>query len=82
MQHSGQVNSVKFSTISSFFASAGSDQYIKIWDSDNWSLLFNIFDDKGIPKSILFIDDFNFIIWGGSDKMIKVWNYVDSKYIN
>ena len=72
--HSDWVYSVEFMKNTHFFASAGADRCIKLWDLPSRTGIKSLTGHKDTIKSLNYIENNRILISGSYDKTIKLWD--------
>ncbi|MEH2336007.1 nSTAND1 domain-containing NTPase [Nostoc sp.] len=76
-----QANSVAFSPNDSFFATAGKDGKVKLWEFNNLDKPFLEFDthQKNIKSIVFNPKNSNDLLTGGEDGTVRLWNIFGNK---
>jgi WD40 repeat protein len=72
--HNSAIQSIAWSWCGRYYASAGYDGHLKVWEAQNNRNIFSIHDSSGIA-SIAFQNGENRIYAGCTDGKIIAWNY-------
>jgi WD40 repeat protein len=68
------LNSFSFSARSSFFATAGIDRTVRLWNADSCSVLENLLGHKAAVIEVIINDDLRHIMSASADHTVKVWD--------
>ncbi|KAN0053210.1 hypothetical protein ACTA71_009659 [Dictyostelium dimigraforme] len=81
--HHGPINQVRFSLDGSIFASCSKDNTIKIWDSNNFSLISTLNSPHGgkEPTTVQISRNQKYLLSCGRDSMIKLWEITSGRLI-
>ncbi|KAK5582913.1 hypothetical protein RB653_004502 [Dictyostelium firmibasis] len=81
--HHGSINQVRFSLDGSIFASCSKDNTIKIWDSNNFSLIstLNSPHNGKEPTTVQISRNQKYLLSCGRDSMIKLWEITSGRLI-
>ncbi|MBT7191912.1 MAG: SUMF1/EgtB/PvdO family nonheme iron enzyme [Anaerolineae bacterium] len=72
--HEKRINAVAFSPDNLSFATASHDGTIKIWDTQNGSLLGTLEGHDGVVTDVVFSPDGALLASGSWDETVKVWD--------
>jgi WD40 repeat protein len=75
--HDRGVNGVAFSPDGRIFATAGLDGVVKLWNTDDWSLLRVLRGHHSSVTYAAFSPRGNFLVSSSSDRTIKIWRLYD-----
>ncbi|KAM9963070.1 hypothetical protein ACTFIW_006292 [Dictyostelium discoideum] len=81
--HHGPINQVRFSLDGNIFASCSKDNTIKIWDSNNFSLISTLNSPHGgkEPTTVQISRNQKYLLSCGRDSMIKLWEITSGRLI-
>lgn len=81
--HNDEINQISISNDDSMLASAGSDNFINIWDLNDLtihtSFTYSGFGRYHKPLSVKFSKDENFLFVGTSNNLVLVWDIEEDK---
>ena len=72
--HGGQVYALAFNGNGKLLASASADQKIRLWNSDNWSLLYTFDGHQQSVTSLGFLPNSEILVSTGADRSIRFWD--------
>jgi serine/threonine protein kinase len=72
--HSGKVYALAFSTNGQLLASAGADHKVRIWYTDNWSLVYTFDGHHQSVTSLGFLPNSEILVSTGADRSIRFWD--------
>ena len=75
--HSDEINSISYSPNGLFLVSGSSDNLIKIWSTETWTLNSTLVGHSNWVRSVLFSPCGNFIASGSNDKTVRIWNFIE-----
>jgi serine/threonine protein kinase len=79
--HGGKVYALAFNGTGKLLASASADQKIRLWNSDNWSLLYTFDGHQQSVTSLGFLPNSNILVSAGADRSIRFWDTSQKKSI-
>ncbi len=79
--HGGKVYALAFSDNSKLLASASADQKIRLWNSDNWSLIYTFDGHQQSVTSLGFLPNSEILVSAGADRSIRFWDTTQKKPI-
>jgi serine/threonine protein kinase len=79
--HGGKVYALAFNGNGKLLASASADQKIRLWNSDNWSLLYTFDGHQQSVTSLVFLPNSNILVSAGADRSIRFWDTSQKKSI-
>jgi pleiotropic regulator 1 len=79
--HKAKINTLKFDNRKKIFATASSDQTIRLWRSDNYKNVSILKGHTFAINSIFFSKKFPYVISGGEDRLIRVWDIEYNKIL-
>ena len=68
------LNSFSFSARNSFFATAGTDRTVRLWNADSCSVLDTLLGHKASVVEVIVNDDLRHIMSASADHIIKIWD--------
>ncbi len=72
--HGGKVYALAFNSNGKLLASASADQKIRLWNSDNWSLLYTFDGHQQSVTSLGFLPNSEILVSTGADRSIRFWD--------
>ncbi len=79
--HGGKVYALAFSGNGKLLASASADQKIRLWNSDNWSLVYTFDGHNQSVTSLGFLPNSEILVSAGADRSIRFWDTTKKKSI-
>ncbi len=79
--HGGKVYALAFSGNGKLLASASADQKIRLWNSDNWSLVYTFDGHNQSVTSLGFLPNSEILVSAGADRSIRFWDTIKKKSI-
>ena len=71
--HGGSLQDVAYSSDGRYVASASTDDYVKLWDAENYELLATLLAHDPAVYCLAFSNDSKFLVSGGGDTKLKIW---------
>eukprot|EP01050_Picozoa_sp_SAG11_P022317 SAG11_NODE_4190_length_2022_cov_1.844514_1_plen_588_part_10 len=68
------LNSFSFSARNSFFATAGIDRTVRLWNADSCSVLEALLGHKAAVVEVIVNDDLRHIMSASADHVVKIWD--------
>eukprot|EP01049_Picozoa_sp_SAG25_P000382 SAG25_NODE_13_length_24452_cov_18.893976_14_plen_610_part_00 len=68
------LNSFAYSARNSFFATAGIDRTVRLWNADSCSILETLTGHKASVVDVVMNDDLHHIVSASADHTVKVWD--------
>jgi WD40 repeat protein/DNA-binding SARP family transcriptional activator len=72
--HPQRVHSISFSTDGRQFVTGCFDTFVRVWETSNGQLIYQLEGHRGGVYSVSWSPDGNLIATGGYDTMIRIWN--------
>jgi serine/threonine protein kinase len=79
--HGSKVYALAFNGNGKLLASASADQKIRLWNSDNWSLMYTFDGHQQSVTSLGFLPNSNILVSAGADRSIRFWDTSQKKAI-
>jgi WD40 repeat protein len=73
LPHAGRVAGVAFSPDGKRMASVSVGRSVKVWDTKEWKVLFDLPQPSAI-QCVAFSPDGSRLVWGGNDGTVTVWD--------
>ncbi len=72
--HRDRVLTISFSPNGNLLASAGADQAIKLWDTNNWREAASLTGHNQMIRAVAFSPDGQTLASGSEDRFVKLWD--------
>jgi serine/threonine protein kinase len=79
--HAGKVYALAFSTNGQLLASGSADQKVRIWNTENWSLVYTFDGHHQSVTSLGFLPNSEILVSTGADRSIRFWDTTKKQLI-
>jgi serine/threonine protein kinase len=79
--HAGKVYALAFSSTGQLLASASADQKVRLWNTNNWSLIYTFDGHHQSVTSLGFLPNSDILVSAGADRSIRFWDTTHKKSI-
>ncbi len=79
--HGGKIYALAFSGNGYRLASASADQKVRLWNTDNWSLIYTFDGHQQSVTSLGFLPNSEILVSAGADRSIRFWDTIKKQSI-